>query len=83
MTKAQKIMEDVKLDPVIGGIYRIDREGWAFGKTVCDELFVGSIYDAGGKNTKFYNKTRENYRMANADWVGGSFAKEIDLEQPL
>ena len=83
MKQAQKILEDVKLISTIAGIFRIDREGWAFGKTVCNELFVGSIYDAAGKNTTYYRNTAEEYKRANADWVGGNFAKEINLEKEV
>ena len=58
-------------------ILRQDREGWAYGITVCGELFVGNLSDFAGKNTWFLKDTPENRKIAESYWKTNSFAREI------
>lgn len=58
---------------IMAEIFRVDREGWAFGVTVTGELFVGSCFG----DMKYAKDTPENKEKMEAYWKTNSFAKEL------
>lgn len=64
---------------MIKQIFRIDRENWACGLTVCDEIFVGTITSGGSLDyiEWFLPNTHENRIKAEKYWKDRNFAREI------
>lgn len=64
---------------MIKKIFRQDREGWACGLTICNEIFVGTITSGGslGHIDMILPATWENRFKAEEYWMANSFAKEI------
>lgn len=58
-------------------IIRQDAEGWAYGVTICGDLFVGNLSDFAGKNTWYMKDTPDNRKTAEAYWKANSFSREI------
>lgn len=66
-------------------VYRIDREGMAYGKALCGELFTGCLDKMGQlvswKDTWFYEDTEANRQRAEDDWRIYHFARETKPEK--
>lgn len=60
-------------------IFRIDYEGFAYGRTRCGDLFVGSLDDRTGRNTEFWKDNNFNREAAGAYWRAMSFSREVLL----
>lgn len=59
-------------------IYRKDREGWAFGKTECGDLFVGTVEGFGAlADAEFAKDTPDNRERLERNWETFSFAREV------
>ena len=69
------IAEAKRLDPNIKEIYRLDKEGYAYGQYIAGDLFIGSIYDL--VHGWWLKDTPENREFAERHWSSNSFAKEV------
>lgn len=62
-------------DPNIKEVFRVDKEGFAYGLYITNELFVGSLYDM--SHADFYPDNETIRLSAENKWRINSFAMEV------